>query len=640
MLDPKVANLWGKEADFTPFYFYHCFSGPLQSSYDNMDLFIPSIGEKMVRKYKFIILPLVVILFVFLVASCSGQNITLINAPAILAQSTIPVEADTKAAITPAAAEAPMTATTMTKVVVTGTTSSAIPTVAAPTATTTNTVKSTVPQANFPLTILHTNDVHAHHAPNTDGDGGEALAASVIAQVRANNPNTLLLSAGDTFIGTLFYVMHHGIDSAKLMNMLKYDAMTLGNHEFDEGDGNLALFIEQLKFPVVAANVNFDGSAALKDKIAPYVILQKGSQKIGVIGLANPETPSMSRPGSGLIFESDLAQVVQSSVDNLTKEGVNKIIVLSHIGFQNDMKLASTVTGVDIIVGGHTHTLLANFDTRAAGVYPAEAKNPQNKTVLVVQAGEYLEYIGKLEVEFDPNGELVNWKGDTVYLSHYITPDPAVSALTKTLYTPIDALTRKVISKSAVYLEGDRKVCRFMECNLGNLITDAMRAETGAQVALENGGGIRASIKQGDVTLGDVLTVLPFGNLVSTLRLSGEDLLAALENGVSKIEGGEGRFLQVSGLRYQIDPSQPAGSRIVSVEVLDTQGNYQALDPKTVYTVATNDFISGGGDGYSVIAKKGINVYDFGRPLDEMLADYMKAHTPIDIKVDGRITIK
>ena len=521
-----------------------------------------------------------------------------------------------------------------------------IPTVAMVTAVSaepTGTAVATLPAEvsdNFSLTILHTNDVHAHHAPNSDGDGGEALAASVINQVRAARPNTLLLSAGDTFIGTLFYVLHHGTDSAELMNAMKYDAMTLGNHEFDEGDGNLALFIEKLTFPVLAANVDFDSSSSLRNKTVPYVILQKGNEKIGVIGLANPETPQMSRPGSDLVFMDDLAQVIQTNVDELTKNGVNKIIVLSHIGYAADQALAQSVSGVDIIVGGHTHSLLANYDTRAAGAFPATVKNLEGKPVLVVQAGEYLQSIGRLDVEFDPKGEIVSWKGDSIYLTHYISPDPAITTLVDKLFAPVEALTKEGIGESAVYLEGDRKVCRVQECNLGNLITDAMRSETGAQVGLENGGGIRASIKQGQVTRGDVLTVLPFGNLVSTLSLSGEDLLAVLENGVSKMEEGGGRFLQVSGLRYQIDPLKPAGSRIVKVEIQDAQGNYQALDPKTIYTVATNDFISEGGDGFSVALNNGVNIYNFGRPLDEVLADYIQAHQPIDSKIEGRIIIK
>jgi len=416
--------------------------------------------------------------------------------------------------------------------------------------------------------------------------------------------------------------------------------MTLGNHEFDEGDGNLALFIDELSFPVVAANVDFSQSSALKDKTVPYTVIEKNGEDIGVIGLANPETPTMSRPGSDLVFKSELYEIVQANVGELTAAGVNKIVVLSHIGYNADLELAAAVTGVDIIVGGHSHTLLANYDTRAAGPYPTEVLNPEGKTVLVVQSGEYLEYLGKLDVVFDPSGEILEWDGDTIFLTSYITADQAMIDQIAVLKEPIEALTQEVIGETSVYLEGDRSVCRVAECNLGNLITDAMRAETGAQVALENGGGIRASIDQGDVTLGDVLTVLPFGNLASTLSLSGEDLLAVLENGVSQVEDVAGRFLQVSGFRYTFDPTQPAGSRIVSVEVLDEQGVYQPLDLNAIYTVATNDYLRGGGDGFTVMAENAIDPYDFGRPLDQVLADYIKAKSPISIEIEGRINTR
>jgi 5'-nucleotidase / UDP-sugar diphosphatase len=535
-------------------------------------------------------------------------------------------------ASTPPAADATATATVP---------ATATPAPAA-TATTAPTVQAAAKPAGdavFSLTILHTNDIHAHHA-SSNGDGGAAIAASVINQVRTANPNTILLNAGDNFTGTLYYVMYHGIDSAKLMNAMKYDAMTLGNHEFDDGDGNLALFINQLKFPVVAANVNFDKSTALKGKVTPYVILKKSGEKIGVIGLANPETPSMSRPGKDLVFDKDLAKIVQAAVDQLTAASVNKIIVLSHIGYDADLKLAQSVSGVDIIVGGHTHTLLANYDKRATGPYPAEIKDTAGNKVLVVQAGEYLQYIGKLDVKFDASGNVVSSSGDTIYLSQYIVPNPQIAALVKQLDGPIAALKAKVVGQSAVYLEGDRKVCRTQECNLGNLITDAMRAETGVQVAIENGGGIRASIKEGKISTGDILTVLPFGNLVSTFKLSGKDLTAALENGVSQISDGAGRFPQVSGLRFAFDAKQPAGSRIISVEVMDAQGTYQKLDPDTIYTVASNDFMREGGDGYTMFSEKATDVYDYGRPLDEVLTNYIKAHSPVNIAVEGRITAK
>jgi 5'-nucleotidase len=235
-------------------------------------------------------------------------------------------------------------------------------------------------------------------------------------------------------------------------------------------------------------------------------------------------------------------------------------------------------------------------------------------------------------------------------MSRFITPDPEIEALLTELAAPIEELKATAVGESAVFLVGDRAVCRATECNLGNLITDAMRAETGAQLAITNGGGIRSNIPVGvetpadvaldaaqTVTLGDVLTVLPFGNLVSTFSLSGADVLAALENGVSRIEDGAGRFPQVSGMRYTFDPAAEAGSRIVSVEVIGEDGSFTPLDLEAVYSVASNDFMRRGGDGYSVFAENAINPYDFGRPLDQVLADYIAANSPINPQIEGRI---
>jgi 5'-nucleotidase len=200
-------------------------------------------------------------------------------------------------------------------------------------------------------------------------------------------------------------------------------------------------------------------------------------------------------------------------------------------------------------------------------------------------------------------------------------------------------------------LVGDRKVCRVEECNLGNLITDAMRAYSKAQIAIENGGGIRSNVPVGadipadlkltdtlKVTEGDILTVLPFGNVVATFELKGSDVIAALENGVSQVEGGAGRFPQVSGIRFSWDGSKEFGSRIVSVDVLGADGTYSPIDPDATYTVATNDFMRIGGDGYAVFKDKAINPYDGGSPLDLVLADYIKANSPVNPQVEGRIT--
>ncbi|MBN1680589.1 MAG: 5'-nucleotidase C-terminal domain-containing protein [Anaerolineae bacterium] len=492
-------------------------------------------------------------------------------------------------------------------------------------------------EETFALTIMHTNDTHAQHEPN--GDGGVARQATVVKQIRAEVENSLLLDAGDRFTGTLFHQQYHGQDNVQIMNLLGYDAMTLGNHEFDNGDDVLAAFIDGLDFPVVATNIDFRASAELNGKVAPYAVLEVGGEQIGVIGLTTPETDILASPGDDLVFSSDLAGVTQNVVNELTGMDVNKIILLSHIGFNYDVALAGEVTGVDIIIGGHSHTLLSNAYTGAEGEYPVVMEGADAAPILVVQAGEKNEFLGRLDVEFDAAGVLVDWGGDVISLSRYITPDTDIDDLLVELAAPIEVLKQTPVGESAVFLVGDRSVCRVEECNLGNLITDAIIAHTGVDIAIQNGGGIRADIDEGEVTLGEVLTVLPFGNLVSTFSLSGADVWDALENGVSQVEDGAGRFPQVGGLRFTWDGSQEPGSRIVSVDVLNAEtGEYEPLDLEAVYYVATNDYMRTGGDGYSVFAENAMNPYDFGTPLDEVLADYIAANSPVAPEVEGRIT--
>ncbi len=491
----------------------------------------------------------------------------------------------------------------------------------------------------YNLTIMHTNDVHAAHEPSGDGDGGAARQATVVNQIRAEVPNSLLLDGGDRFTGTLFHVQWQGQDSAQIMNMIGYDAMTLGNHEFDNGDAVLAAFINAVDFPVVTANVDFSESPTLAGLVQPYVILEVGGEQIGIIGLVTPESEILSSPGDELVFNYDLIGVTQSMVDELSAQGVTKIILLTHIGFMADQLVAQGVSGVDVVVGGHTNTFLSNRYAGAEGDYPLVLESASGEPVLVVQASTRILYLGRLDVTFDANGVLTNWEGDAILLSRYIPADPDVSDLVAGLAEPIADLRLQPVGEAAVDLDGERTTCRFAECTMGNVITDALREATGADIAVTNGGGIRASIPAGQVTLGNVLEVLPFGNLVSTFEFTGADVWAMFENSVSRVDvdEGTGRFLQVSGARYTFDASQAVGSRIVSVEVWQ-DGAWVALDLEATYRIATNDFVRTGGDGYDVMAENAINAYDQGSPLDVVLADYIRANSPISAELEGRIT--
>lgn len=505
-------------------------------------------------------------------------------------------------------------------------------------------------EESFPLTIMHTNDTHAAHAPNGDGNGGVAIQAAVVKQIRAEAENSLLLDAGDRFTGTLYHTVYEGQDQVPIMNALGYDAMTLGNHEFDKGDEVLANFLKGLAFPAVNANIDFSASPWLADAVQPYAVLDVNGEKVGIIGLTTADTPNISSPGDELVWRDDYAAVVAEQVAALNAEGVNKIILVTHTGINVDLNLLAELPGVDIVVGGHSHTLFSSSYTGAFDEYPVQAETSAGEPILYVQAAYSNVYLGRLDVEFDANGVLTTWEGDTILLSRYITPDPELAEIVDELSGPVTALQEQATGAATdVLLVGDRAVCRVQECNLGNLIADAMLAETGAQIAIMNGGGIRASIEPGDISYGEVLTVQPFGNTISTFEISGADIVAALENGVSGItvdnglvvrDGAPGRFPQVAGLRFTFNPTLDAGSRVLSVEVKQADGSYAPIDPAATYSVVTNNFVRTGGDGYVMFAENAINPYDFGRIDFEATLDFLVANSPINYAAEGRITLE
>ncbi len=489
----------------------------------------------------------------------------------------------------------------------------------------------------FSMTILHTNDVHANY------EGTLARQTTLLKQIREEVPNLLLVDAGDRFQGTLFYQLYKGEMAQWAMNLQGYQAMAVGNHEFDDGPATLAKFIKGANFPVLSANLDVSADPDLKGLIKPYTIVEVGGENIGIIGITTEEVDILSSPGPNVKI-LPAVDALKDAVAALTDQGVNKIIALTHVGYEVDKQLAAQVDGVDIIVGGHSHTCLGDVK-HSAGPYPTVVNSPSGQPVLVVQACSKLKYMGRLNVTFDDKGVPVKWDGGLIKVKDENVPeDPEVAAEVAKRAQPIEELKSQIIGETLVDLVGERSVCRFAECNMGNLITDAIlwkMQDQGIQIALQNGGGIRASIPKGPISMGQVMEVLPFGNTIATFEIKGEDLWAALENGVSRAENpeneGTGRFLQVAGLRYTWDPSRPVGERIISVEVRNPDGTYSPLDPNAIYKVAANDFMRKGGDDYKVLAEKAINPYDYGPPLDQAVAEYIKVHSPIAPKVEGRI---
>ncbi len=502
----------------------------------------------------------------------------------------------------------------------------------------------------FQLTILHTNDTHSAHDPNATGYGGAARQASVVNQIREEVENVVLLDAGDRFTGSLYHQQYRGEDQIQIMNAIGYDAMTLGHHEFDDGEDVLLNFVQGLNFPVVSANIDFTAFPDIDELVEPYTILDVSGEQIGVIGLTTSSTPDASSPSDDITFSDDLLGIVTEAVDALTAEGVNKIILVTHTGVEVDLDLMPQLSGVDVFIGGHSHTLFSNTYAAAGdNAYPVVAETPAGEPIIYGQTGSNLQYLGRLDVTFDENGVLTSFGGDTILLSRYITPDAEIEDMLTELSGPIEELRVTPIGAEASgFLNGERSVCRVEECSLGSIIADAMIADTGAQIAIMNGGGVRASIDEGEITLGEVLTVLPFGNLTATFDISGADIIAALENGVSALpvegdqvmrDGAGGRFPQVGGMRFTFDPTQDVGSRIVSVEVRGEDGEYAPIDPEAIYSVASNDFMRLGGDGYEMFLENAIDPYDFGKPLDQVVAEYMAENSPISGEPEGRITM-
>lgn len=499
--------------------------------------------------------------------------------------------------------------------------------------------------AEYKLTILHTNDFHARFEPiskydgpcsaedNTAGEcfGGTGRLVTAINEARGRAENPILVDGGDQFQGTLFYTYYKGKLAAEMMNKMGYDAMTVGNHEFDDGPEVLRGFMDAVEFPVLMSNADVSGEPLLADAIQKSVVIERAGEKLGLIGLTPQDTDELASPGPNVVF-TDPVQAVQGEVDRLTEMGVNKIIVLSHSGYGVDQRVAAETTGVDVIVGGHSNTLLSNTSDRAEGPYPTMVGD-----TAIVQAYAYGKFLGELNVTFDDAGVVTEAKGEPLIMDAAVTEDSGTVERIAEAAKPLDEIRNRVVAETGEAIDGDRGSCRAGECSMGNLIADAMLArvkDQGIDVAIQNGGGIRASIDAGEVTMGEVLTVLPFQNTLSTFQVSGATLVEALENGVSQIEEGAGRFPQVAGMSFAFDASAEAGSRISDVMV-----GGAPIEMDKTYGVVSNNYVRNGGDGYKMF-QDAANAYDFGPDLADVTAEYLAEKGPYAPYTDGRIAAK
>lgn len=472
--------------------------------------------------------------------------------------------------------------------------------------------------SDFPLTVLHTNDTHAG-LDTVSSPNNILRRVTAIKEAKATTDNPILVDAGDVFSGTLYFNKYLGQADLAFMNLANYDAMTFGNHEFDkngETSDVLSQFIGNAEFPFVSSNVNFSADDTLSQMfineigrsgnggtIYPALIKEVDGEQVGIIGLTTEDTANIASPGK-VVFENAFAKA-EETVAMLQKENVNKIIVLSHLGYEEDLKLAKAVKGIDIIVGGHSHTQLDQA--------VVDHSDP-NAPTLIVQTGEKGLFLGQLEVKFNNEGVLTGWKDQLISIdakkdgSYVIAEDPEAKQILDTEYKPgIQELTNEVVGNAEVVLNGVRNDVRTKETNLGNLIADGMlyaaqKAGTKAVIALQNGGGIRESINEGPITQGEVLGVLPFNNDLVTITLTGQEIKDAMENGISKAPAADGRFPHVAGLKFYYDSTKPVNERVLSIEVKNGD-KYVPLDLNASYEVATNAFTAKGGDFYTSLEK-------------------------------------
>jgi 5'-nucleotidase/UDP-sugar diphosphatase len=474
------------------------------------------------------------------------------------------------------------------------------------------------------IIILHTNDLHGAVEPEARSGGGLGESGglvnlvSLVDELRLEDPErTLLLDAGDTLQGTYVSNSTQGQVVVDAMNAAGYDAWALGNHEFDWGQDVLRARVSQADFPALAANLLDTATGETWDVVEPYAIIPVGRANVAILGLAYPDTPTINKPENvaGLTFSAAEA-AVRRYLPELESEA-DLIVVLSHLGYDGDRALASAVSGIDLIIGGHTHTFLEP---------PAEVNN-----TIIAQAGIKGQVVGRLELTVDlETGMVKDYARGSVLIpvtddvaavnqEVQVLVDVALDAAKETMDQPIGEVARTLQTN------------RSGEFALGNLVVDAMLASWmgeghPADIAMHNNGGIRADLLKGPVTFGQLYAVLPFDNQLVALDLTGEQVLSILEHSVAERAGN----MQVAGMTFRFSMSEPVGQRVLEATVGD-----QPLDPERVYRVVTIDYLATGGDGQEAFLE-GTNVA-YGDGEVWAVADYVRDHSPVDAKVEGRI---
>lgn len=491
------------------------------------------------------------------------------------------------------------------------------------------------------IVILHTNDVHG-------AIDNYASVAALKDAYEAAGAQVLLMDAGDFSQGSTSVNVSEGATAVELMNMAGYDVATTGNHEFDFGYANLKTLMESAEFPILAADAfTAEGDLAMD---GDNLTFQLGDVTVGVFGLATPETATKAHPakleGVTFLAEDELFACAQEQVDELTAAGCDYIIALGHLGIDAEstgnrsIDLLENVTGIDVFIDGHSHSTQSDIaeETNGTGMV--------GDTILT-STGTKLESVGVVDIAADGTIDASTISMEELNATEGFTPDQDIATRVSEINAQIEEDMGQVIGTSEVDLDGVRENVRASETNLGDLITDAMLWQAGqdneeVDAAITNGGGIRASIAAGDITKKSVNDVLPFGNTLYVVELTGAELLEALEASTYCTPEPVGAFPQVAGIEFTINTgaaydagenypgttyAEPASINRVTIQTVGGQ----AFDADATYTIVTNDFLAAGGDTYYAFsaAESG---YDTGISLDQVVMDY------ITEELDGTVT--
>ena len=494
-------------------------------------------------------------------------------------------------------------------------------------AVTANAAEETAQDLDGDIVILHTNDVHG-------AISGYAKVAALKDAYEARGAYVLLMDAGDFIQGDPTVSTSEGATAVELMNLAGYDVASMGNHEFDYGYQNLKDLEADADFTIVDANVLYNGQVAFEDNV---VFTAPDGTKIGVFGLDTPETATKAHPakiqGVTFLAGEDLYDCAQDQVDALEAEGCEYIICLGHLGIDEEsvgnrsIDLLEEVEGIDVFIDGHSHSTLEDVKAAAGGTGKVG-------DTLVTSTGTKLESVGVVTIDAD--GTITT---ATTPVADLTAEDADVAARAAAIQKEIDDEYGTVFAKTEVALNGEREPGnRTEETNLGDLITDALvwgaeREGTEVDAAVTNGGGIRASIAAGDITKKDINTVLPFGNTLSIVQVTGAELLEALEASTYCTPTSIGGFPQVSGIKFTVDTTKAYdqgeqypgstyyGPKSIQRVTIETVGG-EPFDANATYTIATNDFMAAGGDTYYAFAAASVN-YDLGLSMDEVVMDYI-----------------